>query len=112
MDHNVYLLATDPKNPCRDVIHSRDTRLKVRVYCLDEEQFRPDDDEVQLYGYANSKLFAFETIDIAAEDAIDLVGAIKWYASYIQCPNMEILPEDPRPGRNNIAMWDLKKGIV
>ena len=104
MDHNVYLLATDPKNPCRDVIHSRDTRLKVRVYCLDVEQFRADDNEVQLYGYANSKLFAFETIDIAAEDAIDLVSAIKWYAGYIQSPNMEILPEDPRPGRNNIAM--------
>ena len=104
MEHNIYLLATDPKNPCRDVIHSRDTRLKVRVYCLDEEKFMPDDNEVQLYGYANSKLLAFETIDIAAEDAIDLVGAIKWYASYIQYPNMEILPEDPRPGRNNIAM--------
>jgi len=104
MEHNIYLLATDPKNPCRNVIHSRDTRLKVRVYCLDEETFRPDDNEVQLYGYANSKLLAFETIDIAAEDAIDLVGAIRWYASYIQYPHMEILPEDPRPRRNNIAM--------
>jgi hypothetical protein len=104
MDHNIYLLATDPNNPCRDVIHSRDTRLKVRVYCLDEEKFSADDNEVQLYGYANSKLFAFETIDIVAEDAIDLVGAIKWYASYIQYPGMEILPEDPRPKQNNIAM--------
>jgi hypothetical protein len=103
MDHNIYLLATDPKNPCRDVIHSRDTRLKVRVFCLNEERFSPDDNELQLYGYADDKLLAFETIDIVPEDAIDLLDAIKWYASYIDKPQMEILPEDPRPGQN-IAM--------
>ncbi|WP_184547439.1 hypothetical protein [Mucilaginibacter sp. FT3.2] len=103
MDHNVYLLATDPKNPCRDIIHSRDTRLKVRVFCVDEEQFSPDNNEIQLYGYANSKLYAFETINIAADDALDLVSAIQWYAEYIEYPEMEILPEDPRPGEN-IAM--------
>lgn len=103
MDYNIYLLATDPKNPCRDVIHSRDTRLKVRIFCLDEEGFNPDANEIQLYGYANSKLYAFETINIAADDALDLVGAIQWYADYIDDPEMEILPEDPRPG-DNIAM--------
>jgi hypothetical protein len=103
MDQNVYLLATDPKNPCRDVIHSRDTRLKVRVFCLDHERFSPDNNEIQLYGYANNKLFGFETIDIEAEDAIDLVSAIKWYANYINYPGMEILPENPRQGQN-IAM--------
>ncbi|MDN3551146.1 hypothetical protein [Mucilaginibacter aquaedulcis] len=103
MDHNIYLLATDPSNPCRDVIHSRDTRLKVRVFCLDEERFSPDDNELQLYGYANNKLFAFETIEVMPEDAIDLVDAIKWYANYIRYPAMEILPEDPRPGQH-VAM--------
>ena len=103
MDHNVYLLATDPRNPCRDVIHSRDTRLKVKVFCVDEEAFSADDNEIQLYGYANNKLYAFETMDVVAEDALDLVGAIQWYANYIHYPQMEILPEDPRPGRN-IAM--------
>ncbi|SEO55898.1 hypothetical protein SAMN05192574_10982 [Mucilaginibacter gossypiicola] len=97
MDYNVYLLATDPQNPCRDVIHSRDTRLKVKVYCLDEERFSPDDNEIQLYGYAEHKLYAFETVNVAAEDALDLVGAIQWYAHYIEFPEMEILPEDPRP---------------
>ncbi len=103
MDHNVYLLATDPKNPCRDIIHSRDTRLKVRVFCLAEETFSPDDNEIQLYGYVNSKLYAFETINIAADDALDVVSAIQWYADYMEEPDMEILPEDPRPGEN-IAM--------
>jgi len=103
MDHKVYLLATDPKNPCRDVIHSRDSRLKVKVFCLDDERFSPDANEVQLYGYANGKLYAFETINVDAEDALDLVDALQWYADYINDPDMEILPEDPRPNQN-IAM--------
>jgi hypothetical protein len=103
MDYNVYLLATDPNNPCRDVIHSRDTGLKVRVFCLSEDRFNPNDSEIQLYGYANSKLYAFETINITADDALDVVGAIQWYADYIEFPEMEILPEDPR-GSQNIAM--------
>jgi len=99
MDHNVYLLATDQKNPCRDVIHSRDTSLRVKVFCLDTEDFIADSNELQLYGYADKKLYAFETIQIAAEDALDVVSAICWYTEYIGCPKMEILPEDPRPGR-------------
>jgi len=103
MDYNVYLLATDPNNPCRDVIHSRDTGLKIRVFCLSEDRFSPNDNEIQLYGYAHNKLYAFETINITADDALDVVGAIQWYADYIECPEMEILPEDPR-GSQNIAM--------
>lgn len=103
MDYNVYLLATDPNDPCRDVIHSRDTDLKIRVYCLNHDRFSPNDSEIQLYGYAHDKLYAFETINISAEDALDVVGAIQWYADYIDYPEMEILPEDPRAG-HNIAM--------
>ena len=103
MDYNVYLLATDPNNPCRDVIHSRDTSLKIKVFCLDKEVFHPDSGEIQLYGYAGKKLYGFETINIQADDALDVVGAIQWYADYIDCPDMEILPDDPRQDQN-IAM--------
>jgi hypothetical protein len=100
MDHNVYLLATDPKNPCRDVIHSRDTGLKVNVFCIDEDRFTPDVNEIQLYGYADGKLYAFETINVTPDDALDVIDAIQWYADYIDFPEMEILPEDPRMGQN------------
>jgi hypothetical protein len=103
MEHNVYLLATDPNNPCRDVIHSRDTALKIKVFCLDHEKFHPDGNEIQLYGYADKKLYAFETINVTSEDALDVVGAIQWYAEYIDYPDMEILPEDPRFG-SDIAL--------
>jgi len=100
MDHNVYLLATDPKNPCRDVIHSRDTGLKVVVICIDKETFEPNPSEIQLYAYANSKLYAFETINITPDDALDVIDAIQWYAEYLDYPEMEILPEDPRMGQH------------
>jgi hypothetical protein len=100
MDHNVYLLATDPKNPCRDVIHSRDTGLKVTVFCIDEDRFVPNSNEIQLYGYADGKLYAFETINVTPDDALDVIDAIQWYAEYIEFPEMEILPEDPRLGHN------------
>jgi len=96
MDHNVFLLATDPNDPCRDVIHSRDTTLKVKVYCVSDESFIPDPNEIQLFGYADKKLYAFETINITPDDALDVISAIQWYAEYIDCPDMEILPEDPR----------------
>ena len=95
----MYLLATDPNNPCRDIIHSRDTNLKIRVICLADDQFSPNKNEIQLYGYANGKLYAFETINITGEDALDVVGAIQWYADYIEFPEMEILPDDPRAGQ-------------
>jgi hypothetical protein len=96
MDHNVFLLATDPNDPCRDVIHSRDTTLKVKVYCVSNENFIPDPTEIQLFGYADNKLYAFETINITPDDALDVISAIQWYADYIDFPDMEILPEDPR----------------
>jgi hypothetical protein len=96
MNHNIFLLATDPNNPSRDVIHARDTGLKLRVFCLDEEPFVPNSNEIQLYGKGGGNLFAFETIGIASEDALDIVEAIQWYAEYINCPDMDIAPEDPR----------------
>src|ERR1700753_448809 len=94
MNHNVYLLATDPNNPCRDVIYSRDTGLRVRGFCLSDERFHPDANEIQLYGYGDTKLYAFETLGIESDDALDVVEAVQWYADYIEYPNMEILPED------------------
>jgi hypothetical protein len=103
MTQNVYLLATDPGNACHDVIHSRDTNLKVRVICLDSSTFHHDANEIQLFGQCRENLFVFETVGIASDDALDIVEAIQWYADYIGHPEMEILPEDPRTNKD-IAM--------
>jgi len=73
--------------------------LKVNVICIDEERFLANGNEIQLYGYANGKLYAFETINVTPDDALDVIDAIQWYAEYIEYPDMEILPEDPRIGK-------------
>lgn len=96
MSDNVYLLVKDPNDSCRDVIRSRDTRLKINVYCLDKETFKPEPDEIQLFGEVNGTTLAFETVGITADDALDVASAIKWYAEYLDYPEMEILAEDPR----------------
>ena len=98
MTRKVFLLAIDPKNPCRDVIHTRrDGGLRLRVFCLDAEPFHPDGGEIQLYGRAGRNMYAFESIDITSDNTLDMVEAIQWYADYIGYPEMSITVEDPRP---------------
>ena len=46
------------------------------------------------------KTHLFESIDVTSDDALDIVEAIQWYAGYIKCPDMNIVADDPRPGRN------------
>lgn len=99
MEHHVYLLVTDSQDPEKDVIHSRDTGLKVRVFDLEKVNYQPNNSEIQLFAYANGTLLGFETINVTADDALDVLEAIKWYARYIEYPQMEILPEDPRIGQ-------------
>jgi hypothetical protein len=103
MRKNVFLLAANSNDPNREVIHARDSGLKIRVHCLGEESFYPDSSEIQLYGSTGDRTYAFETIDIASGDAPYIVGAVQWYAEYIHCPNMDIVSEDPRAG-NEIAI--------
>ncbi|MFD1257090.1 hypothetical protein ACFQ3S_09805 [Mucilaginibacter terrae] len=100
MEHHVFLLSTDPNAPCQDVIHSRDTPLKVKVFCVTEKNYTPNPNEIQLFGYAYKKLYAFETMNISPDDALDVISAIQWYADYIEFPDMEILPQDPRIGHS------------
>ncbi|HVS91202.1 MAG TPA: hypothetical protein VHE59_04160 [Mucilaginibacter sp.] len=99
MLQNVYLLTTDSHIPCRDIIHSRDTALKLRVICLGSEKFERDPDEIQLYGTAKGVNYAFETMGVTSNNGLDVVEAIQWYAGYINCPELKILTEDPRPGK-------------
>ncbi|OCX51806.1 hypothetical protein BEL04_17495 [Mucilaginibacter sp. PPCGB 2223] len=101
MNGNVYMLRTSLRHLSSEIIYSRDTALKVRVYNLSEVNFKADDNEIQLYGWCNEDLLAFETIDIQPEDAMDIIMAIKWYAQYVGCADMEILPDDPRQKRGH-----------
>jgi hypothetical protein len=97
MKSDIFLLAKDTENICRDMIFHRDGTLRVCVYCLDEEPFEPNQNELQFYGDNNGELLAFETRGYNMEEPGLIIQSIRWYANYIGNPEMEILAEDPRP---------------
>ena len=41
-------------------------------------------------------MLVFETVGYNGEDPGLIIEAIRWYASYIQNPGLEILADDPR----------------
>lgn len=93
---DVFLLLKDPENACRDIIYHRDGTLRINVFCLKEDEFRPDHDEIQFYAENYGETLAFETVNYNGEEPGLIIEAIRWYANYIQNPQMEILAEDPR----------------
>lgn len=95
MSDEVYLLLTG-SDGLPDIIFSRNTELKIRIFCLNGIKYEPEVNEIQLYGYIKDNLMVFETVNIQADDALDMIPAIRWYAKYMNYPEMEILPDDPR----------------
>lgn len=96
MDQSIFLLVKDSQDACRDVIRHRDGTLRIRVFCLGEDEFEPDSGELQFFGNDNGDLLAFETSGYDGSDPLLVIEAIRWYADYIDNPRMEILAEDPR----------------
>ncbi|MXV16238.1 hypothetical protein [Hufsiella ginkgonis] len=83
------------------MIYHRGSNLRMRVYCLGEEQYQSNPDELQFYADNNGELLAFETWHYDMDDPGLIIEAIRWYARYIKNPGMEILADDPRAGHNN-----------
>ena len=95
MENPVFLLAKDPQNECRDLIFHRDSGLRVKVICLDDQEFEENFDELQLFADNNGERLLFETVDYFPEDPGIIIEAIRWYANYIGNPEMEIEAEVP-----------------
>jgi len=93
MENAVFLLAKDPENECRDLIFQRDGDLRIKVVCLDERNFEPNPNELQLYANNNGERLLFETVDYQPDDPALVIEAIQWYAKYIGNPKMEIEAE-------------------
>lgn len=98
MSDEVYLLLTG-SDRYPDMIYSRHSDLRIKIHCINGTEYQPQGNEIQLYGYVKNKLMVFETINIIADDALDMISAIRWYANYTGNPEMEILPDDPRVGK-------------
>jgi len=93
MENPVFLLAKDPQNECRDLIFHRDSNLRVKVICLDHEEFEENLNELQLFADNNGERLLFETVDYYPEEPGIIIEAIRWYANYIGNPKMEIEAE-------------------
>ncbi|WP_295648988.1 hypothetical protein [uncultured Mucilaginibacter sp.] len=96
MKASVYLLRIGPDLLSPELIYSRDSGLRLNVYRLADMPFVPDHNEIQLFGYLDGCLLAFETVNVTADEALEVISAIQWYAGHMGFPEMEILPEDPR----------------
>jgi len=100
MSQGAFLLSIDPNNSNSNIIYARGSGLRLQVFCLDTEPFDPNEGEIQLYGTAGGRMYAFESIGITSDDTADVVEAIQWYTRYIGLPEMYVTVEDPRPLKN------------
>ncbi|WP_026898699.1 hypothetical protein [Daejeonella oryzae] len=93
MENEIFLVAKDPENECRDLIFHRDGTLRIKVVCLNENQYVLKPDEIQFYALNNGEELLFETINYNYEEPGLIIEAIRWYAKYIGNPEMEIESE-------------------
>lgn len=79
-----------------DTIFMPGTRLQITVYPLETVQFWPHADKLQFYGDDHGSPLAFE-VETRDPDPDDVTAAIKWYARYLDYPDMDLSSIDPRP---------------
>lgn len=78
------------------MIVAEGTDLQIAIYHLGIEPFRHTPGKLVFYGDDHGDLLAFETA-FKAENTDLLTLALKWYAAYLDYPEMNLLLRDPRP---------------
>jgi hypothetical protein len=94
MQTNNYFLLDDEE---RHVIVHGETGLRVNVFGLEVDNFRPTPGELHIFGDAHGEWLAFETEGWSMESMTIISDAVAWYACYLDYPEMQITEEDPRP---------------
>lgn len=89
-----YFLLPDANRPI--IVHGP-TGLKLHVYSLEAENFRPTKGELHIFGDDHGEWLAFETEGWKGDDTQIFASAVLWYAVYLDYPTMEITTDDPRP---------------
>ena len=78
------------------IIHGP-TGVRLHVYNLELDDFRPTPGELHIFGDDYGEWLAFETEGWNGGDIQVFSNAVMWYAVYLDYPAMEITTEDPRP---------------
>lgn len=73
-----------------DIIGYWDEDVRIRVVRLTRNSFLPQHGEIQFYGDDHGVPLAFETIDYTDEDQEVILDAIRWYADFLNYPQMKI----------------------
>lgn len=92
METEGFVLLANPANTGVEIILSKVTAIKIKVYSLQKAAFKPNPKEVQLYGENRGIPLAFETKGLSVKNGLDMLSAIKWYAlQKLNYPEMQIL---------------------
>jgi hypothetical protein len=92
MEIERFVLLPDPANTCSEIILSKVTEMKIKVYFLQKVTFKPNPKEVQLYAENRGVPLAFETAGLSVKNGLDMLSAIKWYAlQKFNYPEMQIV---------------------
>ena len=79
----------------KDIIGFWDGMLRIEVTRFITVPFKPNINEIQFYGDDNGVPLAFETLGYNDEGRELILGAIKWYAEYINYPEMQVSSKYP-----------------
>jgi hypothetical protein len=91
MENERYVLLPNTDNSCSEIIKSNITNIKIKVFPLQQYQFTPNPNEIQLYGENRGMPLAFETAGLSVQNGLDILMAIKWYArQQLNYPEMQI----------------------
>ena len=71
--------------------------MKVIVYNLEVDPFRPLQHEIHVLGDDHGDWLAFETDGWNGQRHDTLIEAAMWYASYLDYPEIILTDDDPRP---------------
>ena len=82
-------------NGREDIICFWDRELRIRVIPLTDSPLYQDRKELLYYGDDFGTPIAFQTIDYDGEDTEIILQAIKWYAQYLDYPQMVVSEENP-----------------
>jgi len=79
MENERYRVLSGDDYSCLEIIQSKVTDIKIKVYNQHQNTFLPNPNELQLYAEDKGTTLIFETVDLSVKKGIDVFTAIKWY---------------------------------
>lgn len=81
MENERYRVLSGNDNACIEIIQSKVTDIKIKVYNQAQETFLPNPKELQLYAEDKNTTLIFETMDLSVRKGLDVFTAVKWYVT-------------------------------